>query len=83
MLEKSNLAGLSLKELHFKKIEYKNAVLGPGLSLLLISLTTIVLSIIATNFLLIALAIIGLNPFAQHLIRLNEVHQEIKSRDAG
>ncbi|MFD2286562.1 hypothetical protein GJU39_16680 [Pedobacter petrophilus] len=80
---KTNLASLSIDELYFKKKEYKNDVLGLGLLMLAVGLTTIILSIIAKNYALIAVGVLGLEPGVRNLTRLNQVNKAIKSRYAA
>jgi uncharacterized membrane protein len=79
----TKLATLSTDELYFKKKEFKNDVFSRGLLILVMALITIILSIKGKNYALIAVAIIGLQPGIQDLIRLNRVNKEIKSRQAS
>lgn len=76
-----NLANLSIDELYLKKREFKNDVLGLGVVMVIVSAITIILSIKAQNYPLIAVAICGLQPAVHSLTHLKKVNKEIKKRN--
>ncbi|MFW0717326.1 hypothetical protein [Pedobacter sp. N23S346] len=76
-----SLADLNVDELYFKKREFKNDVLGLGVVMVIVAAITIILSIKAQNYPLIAVAICGLQPAVHSLTHLKKVNKEIKKRE--